>query len=97
MVATAGGDRTIKLWQRDGILLKTLFGHEAPVWQVGFSPGGRTIISASEDRSAIIWDLPRINNLDLLAFGCNWVEDYLAQNPQAEDKDICQDVELQRP
>ena len=90
IIATAGRDRSIKLWRRNGTLLKTLFGHNAALWQVSFSPNGKSIISAGEDRSVIIWDLQKINNLDLLAYGCNWIEDYLAHNPHGKDQDLCQ-------
>ncbi|MEL6929234.1 MAG: AAA-like domain-containing protein, partial [Cyanobacteria bacterium J06600_6] len=76
-VATAGRDRSIKLWQRDGTLLKTLFGHDGAVWQVRFDPEQQTIISGGEDQTVMVWDLERISNLDLLGYGCNWIKDYL--------------------
>ena len=88
-IATASRDRSIKLWQRDGTLLKTLFGHDGAVWQVGFDPQNKTIISGSEDNTVIIWDLERIANLDLLAYGCSWIENYLAHNSQVENRQLC--------
>ena len=88
-IVTAGRDRTIKLWQQDGTLLKTLFGHEGALWQAKFDPQSKTIVSASEDNSVIIWDLQQINNLDLIAYGCNWVKDYLNNNPNVENPNLC--------
>ena len=88
-IATVSRDRTIKIWHLDGKLLTTLFGHDAAVWQVKFSPQGQELISSSEDRTVIIWDLEKINNLDLLAYSCDWIQDYLAHNPNVENKDLC--------
>ena len=56
IIATAGRDRSIKLWRRDGKPLKTLFGHDGAVWQVRFDPQQKFLISSSEDRTVIIWD-----------------------------------------
>lgn len=55
IIATAGRDQTVKLWSRDGKLLKTLFGHRAMVSKVIFSPDGQTIASASYDGTAKLW------------------------------------------
>jgi WD40 repeat protein len=52
--ATAGVDRTIKLWRLDGTLLETLTGHAAAVWDVRFLPGDR-LVSASGDATLKIW------------------------------------------
>ena len=89
-IATASGDRSIKLWRDGGTLLKTIFGHEGAVWQADFAPEGKTLVSGSEDNTVIIWDLDRIAKLNLLDYGCNWVEDYLANNPNVEDPNLCE-------
>ena len=55
IIASASGDKTVKLWNRDGSLLKTLEGHEGTVWAVAFSPDGQTIASASDDKTIKLW------------------------------------------
>lgn len=42
----------------DGRLLRTLWGHSGPVRIVAFAPDGRTFLTASDDRSIIVWDAP---------------------------------------
>ncbi|HEY9603763.1 MAG TPA: hypothetical protein V6C85_19265 [Allocoleopsis sp.] len=55
-IASASIDRTVKLWRRDGKLLKTLQGHSGTVWSVSFSPNGQMIASGSQDRTVKLWN-----------------------------------------
>ena len=90
-LASASRDNTIKLWNLESQKpIATLTGHSDSVWSVAFSPDGNTLASASFDKTIKlwIWDVDK-----LMAFGCNWISDYLRTNPKvtAEDKQMCSD------
>ncbi|MCG8367481.1 MAG: TIR domain-containing protein, partial [Pseudanabaenales cyanobacterium] len=55
-IASASADHTVKLWDRQGALLKTLKGHDASVFSVSFSPDGQILASASADHTVKLWD-----------------------------------------
>jgi WD40 repeat protein len=57
IVASASGDQTVKLWSRNGKLLRTLIGHHSLVWDVAFSSDGNTIVSGSMDGTVKFWNL----------------------------------------
>ena len=55
IIATASKDNTVKLWNINGQLLKTL-NHTDTVYSVSFSPDGQTIASASGDNTVKLWN-----------------------------------------
>ncbi len=56
-IATASGDKTVKLWNLEGKELQTFKGHSDTVESVAFSPDGKTIATASRDKTVKLWNL----------------------------------------
>ncbi|QFS43558.1 tetratricopeptide repeat protein [Nostoc sphaeroides] len=91
MIASASWDNTVKLWSRDGVLLGVFKGHKEPIYNLSFSPDGNILASTSKDKTVILW------NLDmnaLLVSSCDWVGDYLKNNPDVSqsDRHLCDDI-----
>ncbi|MEO0684895.1 MAG: WD40 repeat domain-containing protein, partial [Cyanobacteria bacterium J06649_11] len=59
IIASASLDNTVKLWDRQNKLLKTLEGHTAPVNTVAFSPQGfgEMIVSGARDGTIKYWNI----------------------------------------
>ncbi|MBD2679245.1 MULTISPECIES: AAA-like domain-containing protein [Nostoc] len=55
LIATTSADKTVKLWQRNGQLLKTLKGHIGEVWGIDISRDSQLIASASWDKTVKLW------------------------------------------
>ncbi|KAH6695730.1 nuclear distribution protein nudF [Plectosphaerella plurivora] len=55
--ATGGRDKTIKLWDGRGNCFKTLVGHDNWIRGLVFHPGGKYLLSASDDFTLRCWDL----------------------------------------
>ena len=58
LLATAGSDRTVELWEADrGLLIRTLEGHAGEVRSAVFSADGSRLLSASDDGTVRVWDV----------------------------------------
>jgi WD40 repeat protein len=58
LLATAGGDNTVRLWEvATKLELSTLRGHTASVFRVAFSPDGRILASGGADNTVRLWDV----------------------------------------
>ena len=58
ILASAGDDTTIKLWDANtGDCLHTLQGHTEIIRSVCYSPDGQFLASGSDDRTIRLWDV----------------------------------------
>ncbi|KAG9390030.1 Protein kinase domain [Carpediemonas membranifera] len=58
LVATCGdGNKFIRLFDATGALIRRLYGHVGHSWRLQFSPDGQTLLSASYDGSAMLWNV----------------------------------------
>ncbi|KAF2754932.1 platelet-activating factor acetylhydrolase IB alpha subunit [Pseudovirgaria hyperparasitica] len=56
-LATGSRDKTVKIWDGRGTLIKTLVGHDNWVRALVWHPGGKYLLSASDDKTIRCWDL----------------------------------------
>jgi WD domain, G-beta repeat len=77
ILATAGYDRTIKLWAMplhvDGKPLAVLTDHSDAVYALAFSPNGKLLASGSADRAVKLWDVATYKRLTTLSDCTDWV------------------------
>ena len=62
-VATGSRDKRILIWNARGTLIKTLLGHDNWVRGLVFHPGGKYLISVSDDKTLRCWDLSQEGKL----------------------------------
>lgn len=62
-VATGSRDKSIRIWDSRGTLIKTLMGHDNWVRGLVFHPGGKYLLSVSDDKTLRCWDLAQEGNL----------------------------------
>ncbi|WP_027268774.1 TIR domain-containing protein [Leptolyngbya sp. PCC 6406] len=58
-LVTAGSDKTIRFWNRNGQLQTTLLGHTGQIFAVAVHPTASVLISGGGDRALRLWDLNR--------------------------------------
>ena len=57
LIASASLDKTVKLWTKQGLLLKTLRGHKEAVYSVSFSPDSKILAAAGVDKTIKLWNV----------------------------------------
>jgi WD40 repeat protein len=66
-IASAGTDRTIRVWPATGRReVQVLYGHTGSVTDLAFTGDGSQLISVSEDNTARLWEVDRQNGLPVL-------------------------------
>ena len=91
-IATASFDKTARLWDvvTGKLLIQEFKGHQDSVSSVSFSPDGKYIATGSADNTARLW---KIKSLDeMLVEGCDWLHDYLQNNADESEKDVCDEI-----
>jgi WD40 repeat protein len=91
-LATGSIVNSVKLWDIiTGKEITTFKGHitfklesNSSVDNVRFSPDGKAFAYANRNGTITVWNL---NFDDLLTKGCNWVRDYLHNNPNVSESD----------
>src|SRR5262249_31007111 len=74
ILASAGYDRLIKLWDlKAGKLLHVLKDHSDSVYGLAFSPDGTLLVSGGADRAGKVWDVASGNRLYRLGESTDWV------------------------
>ncbi len=69
LLASAGENNTIKLWNMRRGTARTLKGHTDVVNSIAFSPNGRLLASVSHDRTIKLWNVHNQQNIATLREG----------------------------
>jgi WD40 repeat protein len=68
LVATAGYDREIILWDAEtGEPIRSFQGHNGAIFDLAFSPDGKVLVSACADETAKVWSVETGQRLDTLS------------------------------
>ena len=73
LIATAGYDRLIKLWNLAGKEIKTLADHSDTIYGLAFSPDSTLLASGAADRAVKVWDVSSGKRLYSLNDATDWV------------------------
>ncbi|NEN98576.1 MAG: hypothetical protein F6K50_24610, partial [Moorea sp. SIO3I7] len=94
LLATAGLDRIAKLWDVETKEQVAEFNAQEKyrVLDLNFSRDGKQLAMVDNDQIVRLWKIESFD--DLMVRGCNWVRDYLENNPNIEESDrhLCDNV-----
>jgi WD40 repeat protein len=88
LLATGAEDGTARLWDLTGNQIGEFRGNQGAIWSVSFSPDGKNLAASGENGITKLWQVEPVEPLDqLITRGCNWLKDYLENNPNVEEGD----------
>jgi WD40 repeat protein len=98
-LASAGEDSSVQLWNlkdlQEGKPYAAWKAYQGAVKNISFSQDGKVLITSGKDRTAklrkIEWQIESFD--ELMTRGCNRVRDYLKNNPNVSDRDLCDTVQ----
>ncbi len=70
-------------------------GFGADVNAIHFSRDGKTLVSGSNNKTVIIWDLAsNLTPQDIQRYACKWLKDYLQHNSEVTESDrrLCDQI-----
>ena len=93
LLYSAGNDRAINVWNRNGIRIMALLGHSKVI--NGLSVNDTTLASGSSDGRVILWNQNRdFYTLDgMISQGCGWIADYI-QTHESGYNHFCKEILL---
>ncbi|TQS32992.1 hypothetical protein Golomagni_06678, partial [Golovinomyces magnicellulatus] len=93
-MATDSRDRSIKLWDGQGTCFATFVGHSNWVNALAFHPGGRYLLSVSDDKTLRCWDLSlngectyKLEGIHTQFITClRWADNFLKDTSQRKEE-----------
>ena len=84
----------LRLWDSSGrqLLLLKLNHDESYIKEIDFSADGKLLVAKKDDGTVKLWEIEGLD--ELREKGCNWVRDYLENNPNVDESDrrLCDGV-----
>ncbi|NJO15473.1 MAG: hypothetical protein HC877_06920 [Thioploca sp.] len=81
LLATGGCDAKVRLWDLEGNQLAEFNGREDCIGRITFTTDSKRLFAITES-GVYIWQIEGLEELRI--HGCNWVKDYLNNNPYVE-------------